>query len=181
MLCHLPCDNFEDLCPEMVAKIEEEFKKNGGINFRKDSEFGLLMECDLECADEETARLLDIFPCCVENKEISEDQFSPYMTKLKSDKKIETSGQRLIMDLNPKRHMYVNAYALRCYLRLGISLVKLPSVIAFHQAPILKSHIERLSTLRNAFEAQGLVSNAQACKKLANRFVCCGFYYYYYH
>lgn len=168
MTYHLPCGDFEDLCSAMCREVKKEFQTTCGVNFRLDSEFGLLIECDLLCPDEATARLLDIFPPCVEAKEVEESQLSPYMLKLKQDKKLEMSGKRLVMDLLPKKHILINSFALRCYLRAGIKLMEVHSVICYHQEPILKKHVNHLSTLRNSFDAKGLVSNAQACKKLAN-------------
>ena len=56
MLKHLPAGDFEDLDGEMVVKVERYFQRTGGIDFREDSCLGLLLEVDLQCPDEETAR-----------------------------------------------------------------------------------------------------------------------------
>ena len=116
-------------------------------------------------------RLLDVLPPCVDNKEIAESELSPYMKNLKDVHQIGISGDRLICDLVPKKNYFLTAFALKCYLRAGIKLTKIHSAMSFHQEPILKAHIEHLSSLRNEFQSQGLVSSAQACKKLANRWV----------
>ena len=87
---------------------------------------------------------------------------------LKEKYGMKSVGDRLIGDLLPKLRYPIAAIALKAFLRVGVELLKIHSGYSFTQKPVMKNHIEELAKLRQKFSLEGLVSNAQACKKLAN-------------
>ena len=170
MTKYQPVGGFEVLSASTIDKLFEYFTRTNGIDFKDDSDRGLLLVVDLSITDPNVARMLDLLPPCVYMKDIGDDLLSPYMQGLKEKFKVTTTGDRLILDLTDKKEYSITAINLKSILRVGVKLVKIHSGISFRQKPVLKDYVLRLGELRRKFTADGLVSSAQACKKLANRF-----------
>ena len=171
MTKYQPVGGFEVLSASTIDKLFEYFTRTNGIDFNDDSNRGLLLVVDLSITDPDVARMLDLLPPCVYMKDIGDDLLSPYMQGLKEKFKVTTNGDRLILDLMDKKEYSITAINLKSILRVGVKLVKIHSGISFRQKPVLKDYVLRLGELRRKFTADGLVSSAQACKKLANRFI----------
>ena len=169
MLKALPIGGFTKLSPNTILKLFDYFTSTNGIDFKDDSEQGLLLVVDLCIPDPDVARMLDPFPPCVYPKDVEDDLLSPYMKELKEKYNMKTVGDRLIGDLLPKFCYPIAAMTLKAYMRVGVKLLKIHSGFSFRQKPVMKNHIQRLAELRQKFTVDGLVSNAQACKKMANR------------
>ena len=170
MTKYQPVGGFEVLSSATIDKLFEYFTRTNGVDFKDDSSRGLLLVVDLTISDPDVARMLDLLPPCVYMTDINDDLLSPYMQDLKEKFKITTNGDRLILDLTDKKEYSITAINLKSILRVGVKLTKIHSGISYFQKPVLKDYVLRLGELRRKFTADGLVSSAQACKKLANRF-----------
>ena len=169
MIKSQPVGGFEVLSSSTIEKLFQYFTTTGGVDFKDDSNQGLLLVVDLTIEDPDVARMLDPLPPCVDMKDIDHDLLSPYMKTLKEKLKVTTNGDRLILDLLDKKEYSITAINLKSILRVGVKLVKIHSAVSYHQKPVLRDHILQLSELRQKFTRDGLISSAQACKKLANR------------
>ena len=169
MLLHFPTSDFHTMSELGLKNLLRYFHRTKGEDFKQNSKYGVLLSCDLSIPNESVARLLEILPPCLESKDIKESQLSPYMKRLKKKLKTDMVGDRLISDLSPKKHYPLTGFSLKCVMRLGVELTAIHWAISYRQDSILKNHMEKLAELRRGFTTQGLVSNAQACKKLANR------------
>ena len=169
MTKYQPVGGFEVLSSATIDKLFEYFTRTNGVDFKDDSSRGLLLVVDLSISDPDVARMLDLLPPCVYMTDIGDDLLSPYMQNLKEEFKITTKGDRLILDLTDKKEYSITAINLKSILRVGVKLTKIHSGISFFQKPVLRDYVLRLGELRRKFTADGLVSSAQACKKLANR------------
>lgn len=169
MRMHFPTGNFQYLSLAGLKELFDYFTNTKGLDFKQNSKHGVLICCDISIPDESVARLLEILPPCLESKDIKEEDISPHMKTLKDKFKAEMVGDRLISDLTPKKNYSLTGYNLKCVMRLGVRLDAIHWAIAYDCEPSLRDYMDQLADLRKQFTLQGLVSSANACKKLANR------------
>ena len=118
-----PIRNFKELSALICAKIKEYFQSTGGIDFKTDSAYGVLLVVDLKIKSE-FADLLSIFPPLVYNGEVPEESLSPYMRELKKKYNIKSRGTRLLADYTIKHKYVLTGLALKTYMRCGVELLK---------------------------------------------------------
>ena len=103
------------------------------------SPIGYILEVDLEYCKE----LYDIhsdYPLCPEKIEISSDMLSNYCKDIADQYGIRVGGvKKLIPNLGDKVEYVAHYENLKCYLSLGIRLVKIHRILSFKQSNWLKS------------------------------------------
>ena len=73
MTKYQPVGGFEVLSASTIDKLFEYFTRTNGIDFKDDSDRGLLLVVDLSITDPNVARMLDLLPPCVYMKDIGDD------------------------------------------------------------------------------------------------------------
>ena len=77
------------------------------------------------------------FPFAPENKKINPDDFSEYMKKVKPDTYTQT--KKLICDWSDKKNYLIRDRMLKFYVRHGMEVVKVHTVISFKQSKWLEN------------------------------------------
>ena len=119
MTFHFPWRNFRDCSPETLAKLAKYMQETKGVDIKTNSQYSFVVICDLKIK-EEYCDLLENFPPLVYNTEIPIHLLSPKMKQLVKEQNIRQNGDRLIADLRIKKNYVITAYALKCFLRVGV-------------------------------------------------------------
>lgn len=123
-----------------------------------DGEIGYLFEVDLDVPKHLHDYFAD-YPLAPEKNVVPQDWLSPYNDKLLHDKDIGGGkyvlSEKLLQTLLPKRNYIIHYRALQIYLKLGIRLTKIHSVLKFKQSPWMKPFIEENIRKRKIAKANG--------------------------
>ena len=159
----LPFDDIkfvtENICLEEILKTPD------------DSDIGYFLEVDLEYPHN-IRRKTKHFPFCPENKSISKDDFSPYMKSIIP--KNYVSHKKLICDWTDKKNYLIHYRMLKFYVRYGMKIKKVHSVISFKQSKWLEKYIDfntqKRNQAKNDFEKDfyKLLNNAFYGKTMEN-------------
>ena len=113
-----------------------------------------------------------IFPFAPVNKKIDPDNFNDYMKEIKPDTYTQT--KKLICDWSDKKNYLVLYRMLKFYVRHGMEVEKVHSVISFKQSKWLEKYInfntQKRNKAKNEFEKDfyKLLNNSFHCKTMEN-------------
>jgi len=132
----------ENIPIDDINKIKEILKN---IKKHKDDDpLGLLLEVDFEYPDSIKAKT-QFFPLAPEHMVIGENLLSDYN---KSFRSVQTKAKKLVCTQLPKKNYLVHYRNLKFYLRMGLQVSKIHSIIEFEQSPWMKGYIDGNSEKR---------------------------------
>ena len=114
-----------------------------------DSDIGYFIEADLRYPDIIKGKTKN-FPFAPENKKIDSNDFSDYMKTIKPD--IYTQTKKLICDWSDEKNYLVLLRMLKFYVRHGMIIDKVHTVISFKQSTWLEKYISFNTQKRNKAE-----------------------------
>ncbi|WP_375671664.1 hypothetical protein, partial [Bartonella sp. CL27QHWL] len=141
-----------------------------------DSEVGYFLEVDLEYPGNIKFKSRN-FPFCPESLFIEDDELSPYQRELLGDDK-RSNVEKLILTQKDKTNYIVHYRMLQFYLKHGMVLKRVHSVISFKQskwlAPYIDFNTKRRMDSKTDFEKDyfKLMNNAfygKTCENVRNR------------
>ena len=116
------------------------------LNTPDDNDRGYFLEVDLEYPHNIRQKTKH-FPFAPENKSISKDDFGPYMKSIMP--KNYVSHKKLICDWTDKKNYLIHYRMLKFYVRYGMKVKKVHSVISFKQSKWLEKYIDFNTQKRN--------------------------------
>ena len=116
------------------------------LNTPDDSDIGYFLEVDLEYPHNIRQKTKH-FPFCPENKSISKDVFGPYMKPIMPKNYVR--HKKLICDWTDKKNYLIHYRMLKFYVRHGMKIKKVHSVISFKQSKWLEKNIDFNTQKRN--------------------------------
>ena len=139
--------------PYDEINFDNDVKLEDILNTPDDSDIGYLIEVDLKYTDNIKEKTKN-FPFCPENKKINPDKFGDYMKEFKPNTYTQTS--KLICDWSDKKNYLVHYRMLEFYVRYGMIVNKVHSIISFKQSSWLERYIsfntEKRNKAKNDFE-----------------------------
>ena len=157
--------------PYDEIKIDNSVKLEDILNTPDDSDIGYFVEVDLKYPDNIKEKTKN-FPFAPINKKINHDNFSDYMKEIKPDTYIQT--KKLICDWEDKKNYLVHYRMLKFYIRHGMIVDKVHSIISFKQSRWLEKYInfntQKRNKAKNDFEKDfyKLLNNAFYGKTMEN-------------
>ena len=115
-----------------------------------DSSTGFILEVDLAYPPALHAEHND-YPLAPEQMAVTKDMMSPYQQKLVEDLELGAASfncKKLIPNLMPKQRYVLHYRNLQLYRQLGMEIVKVHKVLAFHQTPWMAPYIAKNTELR---------------------------------
>ena len=141
---YLPCNGIKF---NMNVKLEDI------LNTPDDSSIGYLLEVDLKYPDD-TKYKTKYFPFAPVNKKINRDNFSDYMKEILPGTYPQT--KKLICDWSDKKNYLIHYRIMKFYVRHGMEVEKVHTVISFKQSKWLEKYIsfntQKRNTAKNEFE-----------------------------
>ena len=134
---YLPYDEFEF---DKIVKLEKFLKTPD------DSDIACFIEIDLKYP-ENIKHKTKSFPFAPENKKTIPDIFSDYMKEIIPD--TYTQNKKLVCDWSDKKNYWVHYRMLKFYVRRGMEVVKVHTVISFKQSKWLEKNISFNTQKRN--------------------------------
>lgn len=156
-----------DLLPLNDYKIltEEEWSQIDWTDLDPQSETGYFLEVDLSYP-EHLHVSHNYFPLACENREITYDMLSPYAKEALGEKR-NYKSKKLISSFLPRKNYVVHSRNLRFYLRHGLKLERIHSVLSFHQESFMKPFMDfcalKRSQSTNTFENNCFKLLANSC------------------
>ena len=117
-----------------------------------DSSTGYFLEVDLEYPASLHTEHND-YPLAPEQMAVTKDMMSPYQQKLVEDLELGAASfncKKLVPNLMPKTRYILHYRNLQLYRQLGMEIVKVHKVLAFHQTPWMAPYIMKNTQLRTA-------------------------------
>ena len=117
-----------------------------------DASIGYFLEVDLVYPASLHAEHND-YPLAPEKMAVTKDMMSPYQQKLVEDLELGAASfncKKLIPNLMPKQRYVLHYRNLQLYRQLGMEIVKVHKVLAFHQTPWMAPYIAKNTQLRTA-------------------------------
>ena len=157
--------------PYDEIKLDNTVKLEDILNTPDDSDIGYFVEVDLKYPDNIKQKTKN-FPFAPENKKNNPDNFNDYMKLIKLDNYIKT--EKLICDWSDKQNYLVHYRMLKFYIRHGMLIDKVHSVISFKQSKLLEKYInfntQKRNEAKNDFEKDfyKLLNNAFYGKTMEN-------------
>ena len=157
--------------PYDEIKFDNDVKLDDILSTPDDSDIGYLIEVDLKYPNNIKEKTKN-FPFCPEDKKISPDKFSDYMKEVRPDAYVQSS--KLICDQSDKKNYLVHYRMLKFYLRHGMIVDKVHSIISFKQSRWLEKYIsfntQKRNKAKNDFEKDfyKLLNNAFYGKTMEN-------------
>ena len=116
------------------------------LNTPDDSDIGYFIEVDLKYPDNIKEKTKN-FPFAPVNEKIDPENFSDYMKEIRPDTYIQTS--KLICDWSDKKNYLVHYRMLKFYIRHGLVVDKVHTIISFKQSRWLEKYINFDTLKRN--------------------------------
>ena len=113
---------------------------------------GYILEVDLEYPASLHAEHND-YPLAPEQMAVTKDMMSPYQQKLVEDLELGAASfncKKLVPNLISKQRYVLHYRNLQLYRQLGMEIVKVHKVLAFHQTPWMAPYIAKNTQLRTA-------------------------------
>ena len=157
--------------PYDEIKFDNEVELDDILNTPDDSDIGYVVEVDLKYPDNIKQKTKN-FPFTPMNKKINPDKFNDYMKEIKPDTYIQTS--KLICDWSDKKNYLVHYRMLKFFIRHGMIVGKVHTVISFKQSRWLEKYInfntQKRNQAKNDFEKDfyKLLNNAFYGKTMEN-------------
>ena len=157
--------------PYDEIKFDNNIKLEDILNTPDDSDFGYFVEVDLKYPDNIKQKTKNL-PFAPVNKKVNPDKFNDYMESIKPDTYVQSS--KLICDWSDKKNYLVHYRMLKFYIRHGMIVDKVHSVISFKQTKWLEKYIsfntQKRNKAKNDFEKDfyKLLNNAFYGKTMEN-------------
>ena len=157
--------------PYDEIKFDNKIELEDILNTPDDSDIGYFIEVDLKYPDSIKEKTKN-FPFAPVNQKIDPENFNDYMKEIKPDTYIQTS--KLICDWSDKKNYLVHYRMLKFYIRYGMIVDKVHSVISFKQSRWLEKYIsfntQKRNKAKNDFEKDfyKLLNNAFYRKTMEN-------------
>ena len=157
--------------PYDEIKFDRNVKLEDKLNTLDNSDIGYFIEVDLrypENIKEKTKK----FPPAPENKNIHKDKYNDYMKTVRP--KNFTKAKKLICDWSDKKNYLINYRMLKNYVKHGMEVEKVHSIISFKQSKWLEKYInfntQKRNKAKNYFEEDfyKLLNNAFYGKTMEN-------------
>ena len=132
--------------PYDEIKFDNTVKLEDILNTPDDSDIGYFIEVYLTYPNNIEEKTKN-FPFVPMNKKINPDDFSEYMKEIKPDTYIQT--KKLICDWSDKKNYLVHYRMLKFYVRDGMIVEKIHSIISFKQSSWLENYINFNTQKRN--------------------------------
>ena len=132
-----------------------DFVENKLANHGVDEEYGYLLDVDLDYSSELHA-LHNMYPLCPEHLYISEEMLSPFSKELneKLGHKHCPKVKKLVPNLMDKRHYVLHYRNLQFYVKHGMKLIKVHSIMQFRQTRWIAKFIEYNTEMRKAAKSE---------------------------
>ena len=140
------CDSMSQPLPYDEIKYDNNIKLEDILNTRDDNDMGYLIEVDLKYPNNIKEKTKN-FPFCPENKKIIPDKFNDNMKEIKPDTYIQ--NKKLICDWSDKENYLVHYRMLKFYIRHGMIVERVHSIISFKQSRWLEKDINFNTQKRN--------------------------------
>ena len=127
-------------------KFDNNNKLEDILNTPDDSDIGYFIEVDLKYPDNIKGKTRN-FPFAPVNRKINPDNFSDYMKTIKPDTYTQT--KKLICDWSDKKNYLIHYRMLKFYVRHGMIVDKVHSIISFRQSRWLEKNINFSTQKRN--------------------------------
>ena len=121
--------------PYDEIKFDRDVKLEEILNTPDDTDIGYFIEVELKHPDNIEYKTR-IFPFAPVNKKTNPDEFSDYMKKIKPI--IFTQTKKVICDWSDKKNYLIHYRMLKFYIRHGMEVEKVHSVISFKQSKCLE-------------------------------------------
>ena len=164
---YLPQSNFRWLSQDDISNFDVE-------NIDDTADTGYICEVDLEYPHQ-LHNLHSDYPVAPEPMVITSDMLSPYSRQLLNDLQLQPGKTpKLVPNLLNKTKYVLHGKALKQYVQLGLKLVKVHRILAFHQSPWLDAYItfntEKRKLASNDFEKDffKLMNNSVFGKTMEN-------------
>ena len=132
--------------PYDEIKFDNTVKLEDILNTPDDSDVGYFIEVDLKYPDNIKEKTKN-FPFAPMNKKTNLDKFNDYMKEIKPDNYIQTS--KLICDWSDKKNYLIHYRMLKFYIKHGMVVDKIHSIISFRQSRWLEKYINFNTQKRN--------------------------------
>ena len=132
--------------PYDEIKFNNDVKLEDILNTPDDSDIGYFIEVDLKYPDNIKQKTKNL-PFAPVNKKVNPDNFNDHMKSIKPDTYIQSS--KLICDWSDKKNYLVHYRMLKFYIRHGMIVDKVHTVISFKQSRWLEKYINFNTQKRN--------------------------------
>ena len=162
-------DSMSQPLPYDENKFDNDVKLENILNTPDDSDIGYFIEVDLKYLDNIKEKT---FPFAPENKIINKEKYNDYMKKIQPEN--YTRSKKLICDWSDKKNYLVHYRMLKFFVRNGIIVDKVHSIISFKQSRWLEKYIsfntQKRNKAKNDFEKEfnKLLNNAFYSKTMEN-------------
>ena len=171
----LPCSNFEWL-------KQDEFEVIDWYNIDVEADYGYTLKCDLHYPAYIHDKTQD-FPLAPESAFVTDNMLTPFMKeqwsrrcKLRGEAvdKLFKTEKKLLMTVRDKSEYVVHFKLLQFYLKMGMVITKIHSVVKYKQATIFRNYIDVNSALRQVAKSNfikdlyKLLNNALFGKTMEN-------------
>ena len=169
----LPCADFKWM-------ERRDFEALDWTNINTDGEYGYTLKLDLEYPENIHDKTQD-FPLAPEPAVITEDMITPFMRQqwtrlceLREQPDSFTEMKKLLMTCRDKKEYVVHFKLLKFYLKMGMRITRIHSVVKFKQASIFKKYIDENSRRRSQANSEfvkdlyKLLNNALFGKTMEN-------------
>ena len=134
-------------------KFDKNIKLEDTLNTPDIKHIDFFLEVDLKYSDNIKEKTKN-FPLAPENKKNSADDFSDYMKEIIPD--TYTQNKKMICDWSDKKSSLIHYRMLKFYVRHGMEVVKVHTVISFKQSKWLEKYIsfntQKRNKAKNEFE-----------------------------
>ena len=160
-----------ELLPYDEIKFDNNVNLEDILNTPDDSDIGYFIEVDLKYPDNIKERIKNL-PFAPVNKKINPDNFNDYMKEIRPDTYVQSS--KLICQWSDKKNYLIHYRMLKYYVRYGMIVDKVHSVISFKQSRWLEKYIsfntQKRNKAKNDFEKDfyKLLNNAFYGKTMEN-------------
>ena len=157
--------------PYDEIKFDNNVKLENILNTPDDSDIGYFIEVDLRNPDKINGKTKNS-PFVPESKKINPDVFSDYMETIKPD--TYNQAEKMICDSSDKKNFLVHYRLLKSFVRHGMIVEKVHSVISFKQSKWLEKYksfiTQKRNKAKNDFEKDfyNLLNNAFYGKTMEN-------------
>ena len=132
--------------PYDEIKFDNILKLEDILNTPDHSDIGYFVEVDLKKLDKIKEKA-QRFPCAPVNRKINPDDFSDYMKAIKPD--TYTQSEKLISDWSNKQKNLVHYRMLKFYVRHGMIIDKVHTVISFKQSKWVEKYLSFITQKTN--------------------------------
>jgi hypothetical protein len=151
----IPCSEFRWLTDSEIAAID-------WLTIDTEEEYGYTLKCDLHYPESIHNKTQD-FPLAPQMDLVTSEMLTPFMQQ-QWKRQCEVRGvvgggvfrteKKLLMTCEDKKEYVVHFKLLQFYLKMGMVITKIHSVIRYRQSAIFRDYIDMNSSLRQAAQSE---------------------------